>query len=845
MENNNSNSFRELSTGVILADGKYVIECMIGAGGFGITYKARQTGLNRTVAVKEFFMDGYCIRHTQAKTVILQSMKEDTFEKYRQKFVDEARTLAHLKHQGIVEVIEIFDENNTSYMVMPFVEGQTLQKLVETQKPLDYALTVNYLSQIASALGYIHSKNILHRDIKPDNIIITPDYHAVLIDFGSAREFVHDRTQAHTSMLTQGYAPMEQYDTVSRKGAYTDIYALGAVFYFALTGQKPLEATTRTMENMPEPKTLNPKISENVNRTILKAMEMKPANRYQSIDAFMNDMMERQPSKPARVETAGNDIRKWLWILLPVLVTVGIITGIVIYGSMKKQNGKDITATEQEEITIQTRTVKDSITLTAVFWDQNGQESHLFKDCRHLSGEISEGTVEQAFSHNKKTLCRECINRVAEYKKYRELSRNYSFAGASKNLRKALEYCDKILAMRPDHQRTATLKQDIESELKSQGTKPAAPEKVITLPELGSLVIYPSDIKCQDKDEAMEMCRTLNSTKAFGYDKWQIPPKAELQLMYIHRHKIKGIKEKEQYLYASDDGARMVFDDSNETVNNNDPFYFRPVYSEKFARMQDTSLTAGSVSSAVILDTESKTIRDTVPKAVRDTVPKAVRDTVPKAVPDRKKTDSAKVIPLKLLDISECLSMISKTLNDSPTSFWESGNIYKGQKDDSGRNGLGVFYYKSSNDFYFGAFKNDLREGNGIYIKESDNNCKYYVGGWLSNKKNGKGVCYDNTGTLDYYGNFVNGTISGKHSTGHDQYKFTVINYSVENRYLGEIKGGKASGYGIYLHSNGDMWYGEWENGMRNGYGVEIKYDGSIVSGHWANDVYSSSEATP
>ncbi|MDR2064925.1 MAG: protein kinase [Prevotellaceae bacterium] len=353
MENNTTISFRELSAGYTLFNGKYIIESVIGAGGFGITYKARQSGLNRTVAVKEFFMNGYCIRNTQAKTVILQGIAEDAFEKYRKKFVEEAQTLAALKHQNIVQIIDIFDENNTSYMVMPFVEGQTLQKTVEMRRTLDYKQTINYLSQISEAVSYVHTKNILHRDIKPDNIIITPDHHAILIDFGSAREFVHDKTQQHTSILTQGYAPLEQYSAISRKGAYSDIYSLGAVYYFALTGQKPIAATDRTMEELPEPKTLVPAIPEAVNRTVIKAMELKPENRYQTVSEFMQDLLKNEN----RTATAGaNKVKKNK--LLPGLSIAVIILISTVSVLFFRQSENDNDSAPMTTVIIE---VKDSV----------------------------------------------------------------------------------------------------------------------------------------------------------------------------------------------------------------------------------------------------------------------------------------------------------------------------------------------------------------------------------------------------------------------------------------------------------------------------------------------------
>lgn len=293
---NEQSYFRELQPGMTLQNGKYVIERVLGAGGFGITYFARHTSLDQHFAIKEFFIDGRCVRNTMHHTVNLQGIEPAMYEKYRKKFTEEAQTLAKLDYPNIVRVIDVFEENETSYIVMPFIEGKTLESIVEKAGPLEHGLAVNYLGQIASAVGYIHSRNILHRDIKPDNIMITADNHAILIDFGSAREFVQDKTQHQTSILTKGYAPIEQYSSNSRKGTYTDIYSLGAVFYYVLTGTKPMDATERLSEAMPEPKQINPQINEDVNRTILKAMQLKHENRHQTIDEFMSDLLGQKPS---------------------------------------------------------------------------------------------------------------------------------------------------------------------------------------------------------------------------------------------------------------------------------------------------------------------------------------------------------------------------------------------------------------------------------------------------------------------------------------------------------------------------------------------------------------------
>lgn len=326
----------ELQPGTTLCDGKYTIEAKIGEGGFGITYKAIQNGLNRVVCIKEYFPAGKCTRATKKNTVFVQGTSEQVFEKYRQAFVREAKMLATLHHPNIVEVLDVFDENNTSYMVMTFVKGKSLQQIVETRGKLPYPETVNYIAQITNAVGYIHNHHILHRDIKPDNIMITADFKAILIDFGSAREFEQDKTQVHTSMLTHGYAPTEQYTANSRKGSYTDIYAIGATFYFVLTGQVPMESAARLTEQMPSPKDLVPEIPEEANRTILKAMQLKAENRHQTVHEFMDDIRNVKPSFLVDETIGGSPQQptsKRTWYIISALgCFVALLIGYFLWG---------------------------------------------------------------------------------------------------------------------------------------------------------------------------------------------------------------------------------------------------------------------------------------------------------------------------------------------------------------------------------------------------------------------------------------------------------------------------------------------------------------------------------
>ena len=313
--------YRELAAGTCLCGGKYVIERVIGAGGFGITYYAKHATLQQYYAIKEFFINGFCIRESATKRVFVQGIEEEEYEGYKKKFVEEAQVLAGLHHPNIVSVIDIFEENGTSYMVMPFIRGITLQSLVEKKGKLPYDLAINYMSQVCEAVSYIHERHILHRDSTTDNISITEGDQITLLDFGSARKFVQDKTQRHTAIVKKGYAPLEQYSSTSRKGTYSDIYSIGAVLYFVLTSTKPMDATIRTMENMPEPKALDPGIPEEANRAIMRAMSLKPDERQQDAESFMEDLLGESPLPDRPARKTDRHVRqgrnKWLlWILV-------------------------------------------------------------------------------------------------------------------------------------------------------------------------------------------------------------------------------------------------------------------------------------------------------------------------------------------------------------------------------------------------------------------------------------------------------------------------------------------------------------------------------------------------
>jgi len=275
-----------LPLGTKLLGGKYSVGKVLGQGGFGITYMGADTILSRPVAIKELFPEG-CQRN--GTTVQPTRITPSDFSYMKQRFLDEARLLASLNHPSIVRVYDFFEENNTAYMVMEFLRGKSLAKLVEERGgALGEQEAVGYILKVCEALDVVHKAGYLHRDIKPDNIIVCEDGRVVLIDFGAARAHMAGKTGRMTVILTPGYAPLEQYAEQAKWGAYTDIYALGATLYFLLTGEVPVSAPDRAIGvELKSVRELNGSVSERVDEAVMKAMAMRVDERPQSVEEFV------------------------------------------------------------------------------------------------------------------------------------------------------------------------------------------------------------------------------------------------------------------------------------------------------------------------------------------------------------------------------------------------------------------------------------------------------------------------------------------------------------------------------------------------------------------------------
>ena len=282
-------------SGQQLQDGKYTIEKELGEGGFGITYRARDNQGNYVVI----------------KTLNDAIQKRADFAKFQQDFLNEAIKLAKCSHPHIVQIYEVIHENDLWCMVMEYIDGEDLGTLVENQGVLSETEALRYIQQIGSALTLVHDNGLLHRDIKPQNIMLRAGKsEAVLIDFGIAREFSQNLTQTHTQMLADGFAPIEQYDKRAKRGAFTDVYALAATLYSALTGELPTISPMRAIgTELEEAKEINSSISDKVNHAIIKGMEIKPENRPQSINEWL-ELLGLNIKIPDAIQSPGGEVVK-------------------------------------------------------------------------------------------------------------------------------------------------------------------------------------------------------------------------------------------------------------------------------------------------------------------------------------------------------------------------------------------------------------------------------------------------------------------------------------------------------------------------------------------------------
>jgi len=325
--------------------GRYMIGGMLGLGGFGITYRAWDKKLETVVAIKEYFPSGMVNRLPgNTEVMLVASKRQREVQCGKDRFLDEARNLACFNtHPNIVNVFDYFEENKTAYIVMEYLDGRTLGEVVRDQgKPLPADTCLDIAQNICAALRVLHANNILHRDVSPDNVFICGNGAVKLIDFGTARFSAPQDTRL-TIVVKPGFAPPEQYERVNRQGPWTDIYALGATLYYALTGHRPMESTNRKIQDeLLEPAAVNPNVPEFVSTAVMRAMSVDIPYRYHTVEEFEQALLQKKKAVSVATVKKRRKTRRLAGIGTAVLVIAVIFAAAVLVWQSRQIPSADL-----------------------------------------------------------------------------------------------------------------------------------------------------------------------------------------------------------------------------------------------------------------------------------------------------------------------------------------------------------------------------------------------------------------------------------------------------------------------------------------------------------------------
>lgn len=330
-----------MQPGTVLG-GRYLIGRVIGYGGFGVTYIGWDNMLQQRVAIKEYLPSEFATRAVgQTHITIFGGNKAEQFADGMIKFIDEAKRLAQFQSEpGIVRVYDSFGANNTAYIIMEYLDGETLTALLEREKKLSVDRAVEMLTPVIQSLQTVHKAGIIHRDIAPDNIMITRDGQVKLIDFGAARYATTSHSRSLTVVIKPGYSPEEQYRSRGDQGPHTDVYALSAVLYRMVTGVTPPDALERRafFENRKRDTLVPPskycKLSKNMENAILNGMNVRIEDRTPTAEAFLSQLTSKTRVQRVMGKIKAIDLIKWpLWakIVIPISGAAAAVLLVLLF----------------------------------------------------------------------------------------------------------------------------------------------------------------------------------------------------------------------------------------------------------------------------------------------------------------------------------------------------------------------------------------------------------------------------------------------------------------------------------------------------------------------------------
>ena len=282
---------------------QYRLESVLGAGAFGMTYLARDSHLDKQVAIKEYLPTELAVRALDGSVVPVTTDHGYNYQWGLDRFIQEARTLARFSHPNIVRVYRCFEANGTGYMVMDYEQGASLGQLLREDPPPDEARLRALLLPLLDGLDAVHAAGFLHCDIKPANVFVRGDGVPVLLDFGAARQAVGGATKNLTSVLTPGYAPLEQYSSDTPQGPWSDIYALAGVVYRALLGENPPDAMSRMRQDAVPGKlaALRGRVSEVLIKSVEWGLALDETQRPRSVSEWKHAILGEVPAESASV----------------------------------------------------------------------------------------------------------------------------------------------------------------------------------------------------------------------------------------------------------------------------------------------------------------------------------------------------------------------------------------------------------------------------------------------------------------------------------------------------------------------------------------------------------------
>lgn len=350
-ENSGKKELLHIDAGTVLID-RYLIGNALGFGGFGVTYIGYDQKLKRKVAIKEYLPSEFATRALHQPDVMINNneKKMQQFTAGMKKFLEEAKKLAKLSSlDGIVHIYDSFEANHTAYIVMEYLEGETLASYMKREKKLTEEAAMDIIVPVLQTLEEVHHSGIIHRDIAPDNIFLAKGQdgktHVKLIDFGASRYASTSHSKSLTVLIKPGYSPAEQYQSNGEQGPFTDVYAVGAVLYHLVTGVRPEDAFERRTQiqsggkdPLKDPSCYNDELSENFENALMNALSVRVEDRSETADAFLQELISKEPVKRRVSSIRRVDFMRWpLWakigvpvsaaaaITLIVLLAVGVI----------------------------------------------------------------------------------------------------------------------------------------------------------------------------------------------------------------------------------------------------------------------------------------------------------------------------------------------------------------------------------------------------------------------------------------------------------------------------------------------------------------------------------------